>query len=53
MIRVEGEEDVKRFRTQLAYCKNKFIEWEQVAKHNIAHTLYVLVDKKVCIWWQL
>ena len=34
MIRVEGEEDIKRFRTQLAYCKSKFIEWEQVAKQN-------------------
>ena len=34
MLRVAGEHDINRFRTQLAYCKNKFIEWEQVAKRN-------------------
>ena len=34
LVRVEGEEDIKKFRSQLEYCKNKFIEWEQVAKSN-------------------
>ena len=43
MIRVEGEEDIKRFRAQLAYCKEKFIEWEQVAKR----TRYMTSKKKL------
>mgnify|MGYP006923195152 CR=1 FL=1 len=34
MIRVAGESDINKFRSQLAFCKNKFIEWEQVAKSN-------------------
>ena len=54
MIRVEGEEDVKRFRTQLAYCKNKFIEWEQVAKHNNVSDFKKEIDARfpnVEVWW--
>ena len=54
MIRVEGEEDIKRFRTQLAFCKNKFIEWEQVAKRNNVSDFKKEIDARfpnVEVWW--
>lgn len=54
MIRVTGEEDIKRFRTQLSYCKNKFIEWEQVAKSNKVLDFKKEIDAtfpNVEVWW--
>lgn len=54
MIRVEGEEDIKRFRSQLAYCKEKFIEWEQVAKRNKVYDFKEEIDARfpnVEVWW--
>lgn len=54
LIRVEGEEDIKRFRSQLAFCKNKFIEWEQVAKRNNVSDFKKEIDARfpnVEIWW--
>lgn len=54
MIQVAGEADINKFRTQLAYCKNKFIEWEQVAKRNNVSTFKKEIDAKfpnVEVWW--
>ena len=54
MIRVEGEEDIKRFISQLAYCKNKFVEWEQVAKSNNVSDFKKEIDAtfpNVEVWW--
>jgi muconolactone delta-isomerase len=54
MIRVSGEEDIKTFITQLTYCKNKFIEWEQVAKHNNVSDFKKEIDARfpnVEVWW--
>ena len=54
MIRVEGEEDIRRFRTQLIHCKNKFIEWEQVAKSNKVYNIKKGIDvtfPNVEVWW--
>jgi hypothetical protein len=54
MIRVEGEENIKRFRSQLAYCKEKFIEWEQVAKRNNVSDFKKEIDARfpnVEVWW--
>ena len=54
MIRVAGEEDIKKFRSQLAYCKNKFIEWEQVAKSNKVSNFKKEMDAtfpSVEVWW--
>jgi hypothetical protein len=54
MIRVTGEEDIKRFRTQLAYCKKKFVEWEQVAKSNKVSDFKKEIDAtfpNVEVWW--
>ena len=54
MIRVEGEENIKRFRSQLAYCKEKFIEWEQVAKSNRVSDFKKGIDAifpDVEVWW--
>lgn len=54
MIRVEGEADINKFRTQLTYCKNKFIEWEQVAKHNNVSDFKKEIDARfpnVEVWW--
>ena len=54
MIRVEGEENIKRFRSQLAYCKEKFIEWEQVAKRNKVYDFKKEIDARfpnVEVWW--
>lgn len=54
MIRVEGEEDIRRFRTQLIHCKNKFIEWEQVAKSNNVYNIKKGIDvtfPNVEVWW--
>ena len=54
MIRVTGEEDIKRFRTQLSYCQNKFIEWEQVAKSNKVLDFKKEIDAtfpNVEVWW--
>ena len=54
MIRVTGEEDIKRFITQLTYCKNKFIEWEQVAKRNNVSDFKKEIDAifpSVEVWW--
>ena len=54
MIRVEGEADINRFKTQLAYCKSKFIEWEQVAKSNNVSDIKKGIDvtfPNVEVWW--
>ena len=54
MIRITGEEDIKRFRSRLAYCKEKFIEWEQVAKRNKVYDFKKEIDAtfpSVEIWW--
>lgn len=54
MIQVAGEADINKFRTQLAYCKNKFIEWEQVAKHNNVSDFKKEIDARfpnVEVWW--
>ena len=54
LVRVEGEEDIKKFRSQLEYCKNKFIEWEQVAKSNNVYNIKKGIDvtfPNVEIWW--
>lgn len=54
MIQVAGEEDIKKFRTQLAYCKNKFTEWEQVAKSNKISDFRKKIDATfpdVEVWW--
>ena len=54
MIRVAGEADIKRFRSQLEYCKQKFIEWEQVAKKNKVSDFKKQIDAtfpNVEIWW--
>ena len=54
LVRVEGEEDIKKFRSQLEYCKNKFIEWEQVAKSNNVYNFKKEIDAtfpNVEIWW--
>ena len=54
MIRVEGETDINKFRTQLTYCKNKFIEWEQVAKRNNVSDFKKEIDvtfPNVEVWW--
>ena len=54
MIRVTGEEDIRKFRTQLAYCKKKFIEWEDVAKSNNISDFKKEIDAtfpNVEVWW--
>ena len=54
LIRVEGEADIKRFIAQLTYCKNKFIEWEQVAKSNNVYDFKKEIDAtfpSVEVWW--
>ena len=54
LVRVEGEEDIKKFRSQLEYCKNKFIEWEQVAKRNNVSNFKKEIDAtfpNVEVWW--
>ena len=54
MIRVEGEADIKRFIAQLTYCKNKFVEWEQVAKSNNVYDFKKEIDAtfpSVEVWW--
>ncbi len=54
MIRVTGEEDIKRFISQLTYCKNKFVEWEQVAKSNNVYDFKKEIDAtfpSVEVWW--
>jgi hypothetical protein len=54
MIQVAGESDIKKFRSQLEYCKNKFIEWEQVAKNNKVSDIKKEIDAtfpNVEIWW--
>ena len=54
MIRVTGEGDINRFKNQLAYCKNKFIEWEQVAKNNKVSNFKKEINAtfpNVEIWW--
>ena len=54
MIRIEGEADIKRFIAQLTYCKNKFIEWEQVAKSNNVYDFKKEIDAtfpNVEVWW--
>lgn len=54
MIRVTGEEDIRKFRTQLAYCKKKFIEWEDVAKSNNIFDFKKEIDAtfpNVEVWW--
>ena len=54
MIRVTGEEDITRFISQLKYCKNKFIEWEEVAKSNNITDFKKEIDARfpnVEIWW--
>ena len=53
-IQVVGEENIKRFRSQLAYCKEKFIEWEQVAKRNKVYDFKKEIDARfpnVEVWW--
>lgn len=54
MLRIKGESDIRRFRTQLVNCKNKFIEWEQVAKRNNISEFKKSMDitfPKVEVWW--
>ena len=54
MVRITGEENIKRFRSQLEYCKEKFIEWEQVAKRNKVYNFKKEIDAtfpSVEIWW--
>ena len=54
LFRVTGERDINNFRTQLAYCKNKFIEWEQVAKRNNVYDFKKEIDAtfpNVELWW--
>ena len=54
MIRVSGEADIRKFITQLTYCKNKFIEWEQVAKSNKITDFKKEIDAtfpNVEVWW--
>ena len=54
LIRVIGEEDIKRFITQLTYCRDKFIEWEQVAKRNNISDFKKEIDAtfpSVEVWW--
>lgn len=54
MIRVAGEANISKFKTQLAYCKKKFIEWEQVAKSNKVSDFKKSMDvtfPNVEIWW--
>lgn len=54
MIRVSGEADIRKFITQLTYCKNKFIEWEQVAKSNKISDFKKEIDATfpyVEVWW--
>ena len=54
MIRIEGEEEIQQFITQLTFCKNKFIEWEQVAKRNNVADFKKEIDAtfpNVEVWW--
>lgn len=54
MIRVRGEANISKFRSQLSYCKKKFIEWEQVAKRNNISEFKKNMDitfPKVEVWW--
>ena len=54
MLRVTGETDINKFRNQLAYCKKKFIEWEQVAKSNRVSDFKKGIDAifpDVEVWW--
>ena len=54
MIRVTGEEDIKKFISQLSYCKSKFIEWEQVAINNKVSNFKKEINAtfpNVEIWW--
>ena len=54
LVRVTGERDITRFKNQLEYCKNKFIEWEQVAKSNNVYNFKKGIDATfpdVEIWW--
>ena len=54
MIRVAGESDINKFRSQLAFCKNKFIEWEQVAKSNKISDFKKEINAtfpNVEVWW--
>ena len=54
MIRVTGEEDIKRFVSQLTCCKNKFVEWEQVAKRNNISDFKKEINAtfpNVEVWW--
>lgn len=53
-VRVQGEDDINKFVTQLTYCKSKFIEWEQVAKKNNINDYKKEFDAtfpNVEIWW--
>ena len=54
MIRLKGEEDINKFITQLTYCKNKFIEWEQVAISNNVSEVRKEINvtfPSVEVWW--
>lgn len=54
MIRVQGESDIIKFKTQLEYCKQKFIEWEQVAKRNNVYDFKKEINARfpdIEVWW--
>ena len=54
MIRLTGESDIRQFISKLTYCKNKFVEWEQVAKQNKVFEYKKYMDvtfPDVEVWW--
>lgn len=54
LVRITGEADIQKFRTQLSNCKDKFVEWEQVAKSNNISEFKKNMDitfPNVEIWW--
>ena len=54
LIRVAGERDINNFKSKLIYCKNKFTEWEQVAKSNKISNFKKEIDTtfpNVELWW--
>lgn len=55
MIKIDGENDINKFIAQLKYCKEKFIEWEKVAKTNNIKDFKKNFDvtfPNVEIWWR-
>ena len=55
MFKIDGEYDLNRFIVQLKECKEKYIEWSNVAKSNNVTTYAKKIDisfPNVEIWWK-